>query len=143
MFGFENITANNGWAMAAVGATIVFLGLVVLSFVISQIHKILEFWEHRDKHLKQYKKNAQAGDAKKIETPVYRECHLPAVKELVSIYRPLVEQLNEPFELMQLYEITNKMDLPHAHLSIKFLQEAGILVAQGDGTFTWDNQKAI
>ena len=47
MYGIDNITANNGWAMAAVGATIVFLGLVVLSFVISQIHKILELWEKR------------------------------------------------------------------------------------------------
>jgi hypothetical protein len=31
------------------------------------------------------------------------------------------------------------MDLPHPHLSIQRLQEAGILVAQGDGTFTWNN----
>lgn len=45
MIGIENITNNNGWAMAAVGASIVFLGLVVLSFVISQIHKILKLWE--------------------------------------------------------------------------------------------------
>jgi hypothetical protein len=34
------------------------------------------------------------------------------------------------------------MDLPHPHLSIKCLQEADILVAQGDGTFTWNKQKA-
>ena len=51
MFGFDNITANNGWAMAAVGATIVFAGLVVLSFVISQIYKILELWEKRGEFL--------------------------------------------------------------------------------------------
>ncbi len=42
MFGIDNITNNNGWAMAVVGASTVFLRLVVLSFVISQIHKILE-----------------------------------------------------------------------------------------------------
>ena len=48
MYGFDNITANNGWAMAVVGASIVFAGLVVLSFVISQIHKILELWEKRE-----------------------------------------------------------------------------------------------
>jgi len=34
------------------------------------------------------------------------------------------------------------MDLPHPHLSIKYLQEAGVLVPQGDGTFTWDKQNA-
>ena len=41
MFGFENITANNGWAMAVVGATIVFIGLVVdvrlAPFFLSQV----------------------------------------------------------------------------------------------------------
>ena len=57
MYGIENITANNGWAMAAVGATIVFMGLVVLSFVISQIHNILEYFE----------KKGEAKEAQKIE----------------------------------------------------------------------------
>ena len=65
-----------------------------------------------------------------------------SVKELASIYTPLVEQLKQPFNLLQLFDISNKMDLPHPHLSIKYLQEAGVLVPQGDGTFTWDKQKA-
>ena len=56
MIGIENITNNNGWAMAAVGATIVFSGLVVLSFVISQIHKLLKIWDDRGKLLERFKK---------------------------------------------------------------------------------------
>ncbi len=139
MFGIDNITNNNGWAMAVVGATTVFLGLVVLSFVISQIHKILELWENRGKYLNGGKKKTPP---EKIEGPVYQEHRLPTAKELVSIYRPLVEQLKEPFELIQLFEKTKEMDLPHPHLSIKCLQEADILVGQGDGTFTWNKQKA-
>ena len=143
MFGFENISANNGWAMAVVGASIVFLGLVVLSFVISQVHKILKFWEQRDEFLKRNKKQAQIEESKKvIKAPVVKQRHLPTIKELVSIYRPLVEQLKQPFDLIQLYEISNKMDLPHPHLSLKYLQEVGVLVPEGDGTFTWDKQKA-
>ena len=144
MFGFDNITANNGWAMAVIGASIVFLGLVILSFVISQIHKILEFWEQRDKFGSESRKApVQTKDTQKSEATATRERHIPTVKEMASIYRPLVEQLKEPFNLVQLYEVSSKMDLPHPHLSLKSLQEAGILVAQGDGTFTWDNQKAI
>jgi hypothetical protein len=142
LFGFENITANNGWAMAIVGATTVFLGLVILSFVISQIHKILNLWEQKDKFLNRFKKQAQTGEPKTIKAPVSIQRRLPSVKELTSIYRPLVEQLKQPFGLLQLFEISNKMDLPHPHLSIKYLQEAGVLVPQGDGTFTWDKQKA-
>ncbi len=139
MFGIDNITNNNGWAMAVVGASTVFLGLVVLSFVISQIHKLLELWENRSKYLNGDKKQAPS---KKIEGPAYQEHHLPTAKELVSIYRPLVEQLKAPFPLVQLFEKTKEMDLPHPHLSIKSLQEADILVAKGDGTFTWNKQKA-
>ncbi len=143
MFGFENITANNGWSMAVVGASIVFIGLVVLSFVISQVHKILKLWEQRDEFLNRYKKQAQIEEPKTIKAPVAIQRHLPSTKELASIYRPLVEQLKQPFDILQLFEISNKMGLPHPHLSIKYLQQAGILVPQGDGMFTWDRQKAI
>ena len=130
MIGIENITNNNGWAMAAVGAAIVFMGLVVLTFVISQIHKILKLWEEREKYLDRFKKKAPAVEG---------ECRLPTVDELANTYRPLVEKLKEPFVLSQLFEIASKIDLPHPHLSIQRLQEADILVAQGDGTFTWNN----
>ncbi|MEJ2730177.1 MAG: OadG family protein [Deltaproteobacteria bacterium] len=139
MFGFENISGNNGWAMAAVGATIVFCGLVVLSFVISQIHKLLKLWDDRENLMERFKKAAPTAAAvEKVDAPVYSERHLPSVDELADIYRPLVEQLEEPFKISQLFEIANKNDLPHPHLSIQRLQEAGLLVARGDGTFTWN-----
>jgi hypothetical protein len=128
--------------MAAVGASIVFLGLVVLTFVISQVHKILKLWERRDEVPKENEKQAPVEEPKNKKATVSLQHHLPTVKELTSIYRPLVEQLKQPFELLQLFEISNKMDLPHPHLSLKYLQEAGVLVPQGDGTFTWDKQKA-
>jgi hypothetical protein len=141
LIGIENITNNNGWAMAAVGASIVFLGLIVLTFVISQIHKILKLWEEREKYLARFKKKAPAVGEEEVAVPIYKERHLPAVDELANTYRPLVEKLKEPFKLSQLFEIANKMELPHPHLSIQRLQEADILVAQGDGTFTWNNLK--
>jgi hypothetical protein len=124
--------------MAAVGATIVFLGLVVLSFVISQIHKILNLWEKRDTPKAQ---PAEVPTAATAQGPAYKAHYLPSIEDLISIYRPLVQQLKEPFEIPQLFEISNKMDLPHPHLSIKQLWDAGVLIAQGDGTFTWNKQK--
>jgi hypothetical protein len=139
LFGIENITNNNGWAMAAVGASIVFLGLVVLCFVISQIHKILKIWEDREKYLERFKQKAPAVKAEEFDAPTYTEHRLPTVGELADTYRSLVEELEEPFNLSQLFEIANNMNLPHPHLSIQRLQEADILVARGDGTFTWNN----
>ena len=124
--------------MAAVGATIVFSGLVVLSFVISQIHKLLKLWDDRERLIERFRKTAPAAVVEKVDAPVYSERHLPSVEELADIYQPLVEQLEEPFKLSQLFEIANKNDLPHPHLSIQRLQDAGLLVARGDGTFTWN-----
>ena len=135
MYSLDNITVANGWAMAAVGASIVFVGLVVLSFAISQIHKILGFWEERGARRAQIKTPAE--DAQKAEKPAPREHHMPQVDELVSTYQPLVEQLDEPFELTRLFKLAKENDMPHPHLSINRLREANILVAQEDGKFTW------
>jgi hypothetical protein len=135
----DNITAANGWAMAAVGASIVFVGLVVLSFVISQMHKILQFWEERGANLLRLKTRAPSPAAQKPEVPDFKEQHLPEVSELADTYGPLIETLNAPFNLTQVFEIAKENDLPHPHLSINRLREAGILVAQEDGTFTWKN----
>jgi hypothetical protein len=123
--------------MAAVGAAIVFLGLVVLSFAISQIHKVLDFWEDRVARRAQNKTQAKSADDQKAEKPAHKEHHMPKVDELVSTYKPLVERLDEPFELTRLFEIAKEKNLPHPHLSINRLREANILVAQEDGTFIW------
>ena len=141
MYGFDNISANNGWAMAVIGATIVFAGLVVLSFVISQIHKVLEFWEKRGVRRERQQETPAPSEAQKSRAMAYTAPHLPSLNDLISIYRPLVKQLKEPFDLTQLFEICNKMDLAHPHLSIKQLWDAGVLIAQGDGSFIWNKQK--
>ena len=141
MFGFENIANHNGWAIAAVGASIVFSGLVVLSFVISQIHKILKLWDDREKMISRFQKQPAAVEPQKTAETVYGEQRLPSVNELAEDYSPLVETLDQPFNLAQLYEIAHKKDMPHPHLSIQRLQEARVLVAQGDGMFTWNKLK--
>jgi hypothetical protein len=89
------------------------------------------------------KDKAVAAERPTEKAPARQEQRLPTVSELCSIYRPLVEQLQEPFLLTQLFEKSKEMDLPHPHLSIKSLQEADVLVARGDGTFTWNQQKAL
>jgi len=141
VYGFENITANNGWAMAVIGASIVFSGLVILSFVISQIHKVLGLWEKRGARKERQQKASASSDAPTVQATAHKVHHLPSVNDLISIYRPLAGQLKEPFELAQLFEISKKMDLAHPHLSIKQLWDAGVLIAQGDGSFIWNKQK--
>ena len=127
--------------MAVIGASIVFAGLVLLSFVISQIHKILELWEKRGSLKEDQIKGSTTTETSKVQATANKVHHLPSVNDLISIYRPLAGQLTEPFDLPQLFEISNKMDLAHPHLSIKQLWDAGVLIAQGDGSFIWNKQK--
>ena len=139
MYGIENINANNGWAIAVLGAGIVFSGLAILSLVISQIPRILQFFEKRGKPTAEKEAEPETQEKKKPLETIKR---LPEPKELVSIYRPLVEGLEEPFQLVQLYEQASKMDLPHSHLSISRLREAGVLTFQGEGAFVWNKELA-
>jgi len=126
--------------MAVVGASIVFAGLVVLSFAIAQIHKLLTLWEDREKIITRFKRKPPAVVAQKAEETTYKKQQLPSVDELANAYRPLAAKLQAPFKLSQLFEIANQNDFPHPHLSIQRLQEADILVAQGDSTFTWNEK---
>ena len=141
MFGFENIANHNGWAIAAVGASIVFMGLVVLSLVISQIHRLLNLWEDRERVISRFKQQPAGIKSQKTAEIDYGDQKLPSVEQLIEAYKPLIETLPEPFKLSQVFEIANKNDMPHPHLSIQQLQEADVLVSQGDGTFTWNEYK--
>jgi len=90
VYGFDNITANNGWAIAVIGASIVFAGLVILSFVISQIHRILELWDKRGLRQTDRKEASAISAAQKIQGTAYKAQQLPSLNDLISIYRPLV-----------------------------------------------------
>jgi hypothetical protein len=133
--GFANIAANNGWSMAWLGAGIVMTGLIVLSLAISQIHKLVEFWESR-----QRKSDAEP------EVPPVAVAAPPAdqmapcpinLEELAARYAVLTEPLDSPFALRELYRLAGESDLPHPHITIRCLREAGLLTMEGDGLFSW------
>ena len=137
MFGFEAIAAHNGWAMALAGALIVMAGLAVLSFVISQLHRIVDLLEYRKKKPKQTQNGSQAGQVGDTQKFVIPQRSAEDIMETANLYKPLVEQLGPSFQLSELYAVSNKHGLPHPHLTIKSLREAGILIPQGDGVFSW------
>ena len=138
--GLENIAQYNGWAQAFLGASIVMTGLVILSIAISQIHKLVEFWENRSKAAAPLEAVAPAGSDTTVgglTLTVPSRC--PAdIAETAALYRPIVDQLGTPFELKDLYQRATQFDLPHPHITIKCLREAGILTPQGDGMFRWN-----
>ena len=138
--GLDNIVLNNGWSQAFVGASIVMTGLVILSIAISQIHKLVEFWENRSQKPAPEPKTpsldtATTVDHVTLEVPL--QC--PAdINQTAALYKPLVDQIGTPFELKELYQRAVLFDLPHPHITLKCLREAGILSPQGDGMFRWN-----
>ena len=137
MYGLEAINAANGWAMAYTGAIIVFIGLVVLSFVISQLNRILSFWENLISNSRQNHKAKQTDELEDENTFVV-PYHVPSdIKEAARYYSHLIEDLDQPFELTRLYEISQQKGFPHPHITISNFRQANILVPAGNGLFTW------
>lgn len=138
MYGFEAITAHNGWSMAIAGASIVFSGLVILSLAISQLHKLLTIWENK-KNFFNRNKQTSVNSAEEVLDLNLPE-HFPSdINEAARLYRPLVEKLGQPFQLVQLYEVSRKKGFPHPHLTISLLRQAKVLVPEGDGVFFWNH----
>ncbi|PIE66068.1 MAG: hypothetical protein CSA26_01915 [Desulfobacterales bacterium] len=130
MSGFEAITHYNGWAMATVGATIVISGLAFLSLIISQLHKIIALMENKPVPV------VAIAEEEPVTKKSLAELCPTNIDATLELYRPLVEELEEQFQLVELYELAEKYHLEHPHLSIRCLRNGGKLVAQGDGFFT-------
>ena len=138
MYGLEAISAYNGWAMAIAGPLIVMSGLAILAFLISQLHKvvaILERPEEKRREMEALAAQAEAEDKQKIMAPD----RLPSdIRETATIYQPMIDLLEQPFQLKALYEIAQKHNFPHPYLTITSFREADILVNLGEGLFTWN-----
>ena len=141
MYGIEAISANNGWAMSLVGIIIVMSGLAVLSFVISQIHKILNLWENRAQYFKRSPPPPQITEAEEEQGSSTRAHFSADIHETARLYEPLIEQLNDPFQLVDLYRLSRDKGFPHPHLTITKFQQANILVSRGEGLFSWNQQQ--
>lgn len=136
MLGFEAISNNNGWEYALLGISIVFSGLVILSFVISQLHKLLAVWENRTALLETLKSSRRQPPSSSEAEP--RPAIDPkALSEAVSQYRMLVERIGEPFALPKLLNQAEKSGLHRPHATINDLLQAGIVVPDETGYYTW------
>jgi len=91
--------------MAIAGALIVFAGLVVLSSIISQLHKVLLFWEKKHPVFKNNDKPEDQEDTP--VSPLPKEFPID-LDEIACLYQPLIDEIGETFYLSDLYEIARK-----------------------------------
>ena len=134
MLGIEAINANNGWAMALTGALIVMFGLAILSFLISQLHKIIAIFEKKESS----HESAPVENQQPTEQPssnIFGD-----LQAIARIYKSMSTDLGEKFELVELYQSISQEALPHPHLTIRSLRHSGYLIPCGDGTYCWKSE---
>ena len=130
--GFEAISYYNGWAQAIIGILIVMSGLTLLSLIISQLYKVVNYIENFGK------KQLPAHDNDEAVENAPPDLLDADIHRLGELSRPYVEKLENSFHLRELYDIFQKNSLPHPHLTIKSLRENGKIVPLGDGLFSWN-----
>lgn len=131
LYGFDAIATHNGWAMAITGASIVFAGLMILSALISQLHKLANILDNR-KQIKVTGTDTPAAET----TPPALSSKFNA-DAAITPFRAASAALSEPFPLADLHQLARKMDLPHPHLTLSALRQKGELVDDGAGLFRW------
>ncbi|MCF8035739.1 MAG: hypothetical protein K9K62_02580 [Desulfobacteraceae bacterium] len=137
MTGLEAIFYHNGFAMAAVGITIVFTALVSLSLIISQLHRALFVWDNRRSYIK--KALRLFSEPKPPESE-------PVVKYFDNIYESarqfnlLIRATGEPFSLPELIRTAETRGIAHAHSTVSHLIAAGLIVGDGRGYFRWNRE---
>ena len=133
MHGIQAINAANGWAMAMVGAMIVISGLALLSFIISRLHRIIDWMDKP--------KGNNGREDSRCDTDralVFPETMPSSHREVAGLYQPLTASLGQNFDLVSLYRICAEHRIPHPHLTIRTLRDAGLMVPVADGLFSWN-----
>lgn len=134
--GLEAIAYHNGWNISAAGIFIVFTALVALSFIISQLHKVLMIWEKKEDYLKK---------AKKLFAPTKKTTHHYKIKasetfiESARQFHLLTQSMNDPFSLPKLISLAKKIDLARPFSTVNQLLSERIIVPDGKGYYYWDH----
>jgi hypothetical protein len=140
LYGIEAINANNGWAISVVGITIVFSGLVVLSLIISQLHKGLDLFDHPGKI-----KNWFIRPDKKQAAPSAPAAPTMEIQEGERIcaahFKLLVSTLGSPFSLPRLLDLATARGVDHPHTTLSLLLKSQVIHPDGNGFFCWDPER--
>jgi len=135
LFGFEAIIAHDGLGISVIGISIVFVGLILLSFAVSRIHKIIELWDKRHR----FKKPQQKKERK--EATVQDLTVSQDVRRASRQFKMLIEWIGEPFPLPKLLDLSEKCGLSRPHSTINELLKYELIIPDGNGYFMWNKEK--
>lgn len=145
MTGIEAIQHYNGFAMAAVGVTIVFGVLVLLALIISQLHKVLFIWENRRTYFSKARKTFPSAAPAAATEPKTEEETAPIeyvdnLYESARKFRLLIQAVGEPFALPELIRKAEISGIEHPHSKASHLIVNHLIVSDGKGFFRWNHQ---
>ncbi|PIE70851.1 MAG: hypothetical protein CSA22_05495 [Deltaproteobacteria bacterium] len=139
---FESLTrisTHNGWMMAGVGVLIVFIGLTTLAFTISQLHRCIHAWKHRNRLFHKVKQVIMATEKRADSRETDRAAD--DTQETARVYHMLVTTLGGTvFSLPRLLELAEKRGLSRPHATLNTLLLAGRIVPNENGFFYWDSE---
>ncbi len=141
LYGLEAISAHNGWAISVVGVTIVFTGLVSLSVLIAQLHKLVALYDNPGRIKKLF--DSKSKSAGKAGTPKKHLVLTEAQKQICRQYNLLVQTMDDVISLPKLLRMAELSGLKEPHANINFLVKSGILCADEQGYFRWDEERFI
>lgn len=131
MYGLEAIQQGNGWVMAGLGATIVLTGLAVLSFLVSQIHRIVGLFETK-------KKDASASREPEARPRAKAPEQMPDdIGEACALCQDLTQDLGETFDLAEFHHQCKAAGIRDPHFLANRFREAGFIVPAGECLFSW------
>ncbi len=135
MTGLEAIKAHNGWAISFLGVIIVFSGLVLLSFTISQLHRALAIWENRGDVWMNVRRRF-------FPPPPVPPKPVPAgLAEAARCFRLLtIENQSAPVALPTLLRRAEACGMPKACSRLGGLVQGGILLPDGKGYYYWNQE---
>ena len=141
LYGLKAINAHNGWAISVVGVTIVFSGLVILSALISQLHKLVALFDNPGKIKKMFA--AKSESAAKTGSPEKKLILTEAQKHVCRQYNLLAQTMDNVISLPKLLRMAKLSGLENPHANIIILLKSGILCADEQGYFSWDDDVFI
>lgn len=139
MYGLEAIYAHNGWAISVLGISIVFTGLCALSFAIAQLHKLLDFWDHRDTAFERFRRPRKAVE----KGPVLPDMEFSQdIYGAVRQFRLLADYVGDPIPLPKLLALAKKTGQARPHSTLNQLLKAGVIHPADGGYFKWNEDLA-
>jgi predicted AAA+ superfamily ATPase len=133
LYGLKAIAECNGWIISVLGIIIVFSGLVFLSFLVSQIYKILNIWDNRKAYIKSFFEKFKKSKLKSEHKIIIPE----NLEETKRIMKLLTNIIGEPFSMPKLIKMAENRGLSKPYSAVNDLLEADIIISDDKGYFIW------